>query len=233
MENNINFKGAIILKQPTKNNIEKKMLKVIGSHNQILNNFTPEGDILYITRKGADKNVAELLSHHRTKYEFYTDLSTKSGFDREKPDENKNILASTKEKVLTTKDELINFFKLKEFKPPFSKKRKDNPIENSLKALGFDNQKVKQRNGYSEVINSDGKLLARISGPGQYGISFAFVEPKNMDESPLRYALRGGEIIFQYTSESGRAQFLKNYNNAVKANKAVVKQEATHIGEHQ
>ena len=232
MENNINFKGAIILKQPTKS-VMKNIIPKLGKHNQIYDNYGVKGDVLCITRKVCDKDVAEELTHHRTKFEFYTDLSTKSGFDREKPDENKNILASTKEKVLTTKDELINFFKLKEIKPPFSKKRKDNPIENSLKALGFDNQKVKQRNGYSEVINSDGKLLARISGPGQYGISFAFVEPKNMDESPLRYALRGGEIIFQYTSESGRAQFLKNYNNAVKANKAVVKQEATHIGEHQ
>ncbi len=222
MENNINFKGAIILKQPTKS-VVKNMIPKLGKHNQIYYNFGSKGDMLCITRKGCDKDVAEELTHHRTKFEFYTDLSTKSGFDREKHDDNKNILASTNEKVLTTKDELINFFKLKEFKLPFSKKRKDNPIENSLKALGFDNQKVKQKNGYSEVVNSDGKLLARISGPGQYGISFAFVEPKNLDESPLRYALRGGEIIFQYTSESGRAQFLKNYNRAVNANKTIVK----------
>lgn len=230
MDNSINFKGAIILRQPLKNNIEHKMLNVIGEHHQIFENFTPEGDILYITRKGCDKNIADFLTHHRTKYEFYTDLSTKSGFDEQLPEEAKEIITNSNSKKLTKKDELIDFFKLKEFKPLFSKKRKDNPIEYSLKALGFNtkNQTVKQRNGYSEVINSDGKLLARISGPGQYGISFAFVEPKNVDESPLRYAIRGGEIIFQYTSESGRAQFLKNYNKAVKANKALVKPQVIH-----
>ena len=223
MDNTINFKGAIILKQPTPK-IQNKIAKVLGAHKQIIQNFTPEGDVLYITRKGCDRNVADFLTHHRTKYEFYTDLSTKSGFDEELINEAREIIQKSTSRVLTKKDELIKFFKLNEIRPLFSKKRKDNPIEYSLKALGYStkDQTVKKRNGYSEVMSSDGKLLARISGPGQYGISFAFVEPKNADESPLRYALRGGEIIFQYTSESGRAQFLKNYNMAVKANKIAI-----------
>ena len=223
MDNTINFKGAIILKQPTPK-IQNKITKVLGAHKQIIQNFTPEGDVLYITRKGCDRNVADFLTHHRTKYEFYTDLSTKSGFDEELINEAREIIQKSTSRVLTKKDELIKFFKLNEIRPLFSKKRKDNPIEYSLKALGYStkDQTVKKRNGYSEVMSSDGKLLARISGPGQYGISFAFVEPKNADESPLRYALRGGEIIFQYTSESGRAQFLKNYNMAVKANKIAI-----------
>ena len=236
MDNNINFKGAFILKQP-KPFIKKAVLKeaVSGKYKQVFENFTPDGDMLLITRKGLDTKVAEFLTHHRTKYEVYPNLSTKSGFDNELYDEAKVILDNNKSQILKTRDELIKFFKLKEFKPLFSTKRKKNPIENSLKALGFNTEKqtIKQRNGYSEVMSKDGKLLARISGPGQYGISFAFVEPKNMDESPLRYALRGGEIIFQYTSESGRVQFLKNYNRAVKANKVMPQPQTIRTEAHQ
>ena len=224
MDNSINFKGAILLKQPIKNNLDKKILKELGTHRQIFENFTPEGDILYITRKGRDKSIADFLTHHKTKYEFYPNLSTKSGFDNELYNEAREILANSDTKPLTTKNQLINYFKLKVYKPAFSTKRKDNPIEQSMKALGFNSkdQIINKKNGYYEIVDKNGLLLARISGPGQYGISFAFVEPKNADESPLRYAVRGGEIIFQYTSESGRAQFLKNYNRAVKANKAAV-----------
>ena len=229
MDNSINFRGAILLKQPTKNNIEKKMLKVIGSHHQIFKNFTPEGDILYITRKGADKNVAELLSHHRTKYEFYTDLSTKSGFDDDLYEEARTILKNSKSTILRTRDELIDFFKLKKFQPIENATRKNNQINMSLKALGLNPEEniVNKKNGYYDVTDADGNLKARISGPGQYGISFAYLykepeaatESKDIYKSTKRYAIRGKDIIFQYTNESGRSQFLKNYSRAVKANK--------------
>jgi len=230
MNNSINFKGAFLLKQP-KTAIKKAILNesIAGKHKQVFENFTPEGDMLLVTRKGKDNDVADFLTHHRTKYEVYTDLSTKSGFDNVLYDKAKEILKSTNSKILTTRNELIDFFKLKNFKSPYSKKRKDNPIENSLKALGFSDkdQVLTSKNGYFEVNDKEGNLLARISGPGQYGISFAFVKRKDPITNKLineldRYALRGGEIIFKYTNESGRAQFLKNYNRAVKTNKVVV-----------
>ena len=230
MDNSVNFKGAIILKQPTPR-IQRMIKSSLGTHHQILKNFTPEGDVLYIVRRGKDKSVAEFLTHHRTKFEFYIDLSTKSGFDDEKLDEARQILAGYKSKIISTVDELKDFFRLgsKNIALPFSKKHKANPLEASVKALDIDinNVVINQKNGYSDIADKNGKLLARISAPGQYGISFAFkyLEPKNKDfvdpneNLTQRFALRGGEKIFQYTNESGRAQFLKNYNRAVKANR--------------
>lgn len=220
MDNNINFKGAFWLKQPTKT-VKRDILPVLGKHRQIFNNFTQEGDILYITRKGCDKNVAEFITHHRTEFEYYPTLSTKSGFDDEKPKEALEIISKCGTKPITKRGQLAEYFKLKPFDYAVNTKRKNNTITQSLKALGLDSKEtvVKEKNGYFVIKDAKGNLLAKISGPGQYGISFAYVEPKNFDESPLRYAIRNGEIIFQYTSESGRKQFLINYNKAVKANK--------------
>ena len=95
------------------------------------------------------------------------------------------------------------------------------PLENSLRALGLDKgqQTIVPRNGYSEVLDTDGELLARISGSGQDGISYASVKQQGKQDTPLRFAIRDGEKIFQYTSEYGRTQFIKNYNKAVKANR--------------
>lgn len=224
MDNSINFKGAVIVRKPTLI-VKKSIVKTIGK-NRHIDNFLRDGDILYITRKSQDKDIADILAHHRAKFEYYPNLSIKSSSNEEIYNEAGESIVKSQEKPLTKRSELINYFKLNKFSQAFSTKKTDNPIEYSLRALGYntENQVVRRRNGYSEVRNKDGQLLARISGPGQYGISFAYVEPKNTDESPLRYALRGGSIIFQYTSESGRAQFLKNYNNAVKANKILIKQ---------
>ena len=221
MDNSINFKGAIILKQPN-SRIQRMIKPTLGSHFQILKDFVSQGDVLYIVRSGKDKAVADFLTHHRTPFAFYTDLSTKSGFDDEKPVEAKQILDNYTSTIITTVDKLKEHFGLnkREQVLPFSTKRKANPVQASLIALRLDIDKCKVivRNGYSDVFEKGSKkLIARISAPGQYGISFAFrFTDKN---TTIRYALRGEDKIVEYTNESGRAQFLKNYNKAVKANK--------------
>ena len=224
MDTSINFKGAIVLNKPTPR-ISRMIRTVVGAHHQKFDNFLNEGDVLYIVRNGKDKEVAEFLSHHRTPFTFYTGLSTKSGFDNTNPSGAKQILDDCKSKIITAAGELKEHFGLNKRVQNLPILKRNAAPETSLRALGYraKDTVIKKRNGYSEIYDNNGKLLAKVSGPGQYGISFAFVEPKNADGSPLRYALRGSEIIFEYTSESGRMQFLKNYNEAVKVNKFVPK----------
>ena len=230
MDNSINFKGAIILRQPSRS-IQSRILSKLGTNRLIFNNISPKGDVLYITSKDADKEVAEFLTRNKANFEFYTDLSTETGFKNKLFNEAKAIIAKSNSRILTTQEELIKFFKLKGYKSIFNPKKKDNSIENSLKALDLNNgkQTIIPRNGYSEVINADGELLARISGPGQDGISFAFVVQQDKKDAPLRYALKGNKKIFQYTSDFGRKQFLKHYNSAVKTNRTSTKSNTIHI----
>lgn len=95
-------------------------------------------------------------------------------------------------------------------------------VEKSLTALNLDPKDyvAKSKKGVVSVFDKSGKRVAKISPEGKYGISFVFVEPRTVDESPLRYAIdKNGEIIFQYKSLSGIEQFRKNFSQAVKFSK--------------
>ena len=226
MDNSINFKGVFWLKQPT-TTIKKEIMPYLGKRRQIFNNFTPEGDVLYVTRKSADRNVAEFLTHHRTKFEYYPDLSTKSGFDDEMSAEAKKIIESSNSRILTSIDELKAFFNLKKKTIlPFSTKAKKNPIELTAKALGYDLEKYTliPKDGYYEVCNQKGVVEAKISGPGKYGIAFA-KKLKGEDGIPERYAIRGGKKIFKYNSGPSILQFNKNFKRAANANKQNIRPE--------
>jgi len=234
MDNSINFKGAFWLHQPTEA-VKKSILPTLGKHRQIFNNFTPEGDVLYITRKGADKNVAEFLTHHRTKFKYYSELSTKSGFDDEMPKEAMKILANYTDKIITTASELKKMFKFVRNQVVFSTNKKDNTIEKSLKALNLDENEyiIERKNGFNEIYTKDKELIASISEPGQYGFRYARVERKTSGDEVKRYAIRDGKIQFTYINDpdtkivNGTTTFLKNYMKAVKANKT------THNAMHQ
>ncbi len=232
MDNTINFKGAFLLKQPTAA-VKRGILPKIGKHNQIFNDFINKGDMLYITRKGCDKDVAEYLTHHRTKFEYYTDLSTKSGFDIEKPAEAKSILENYKGTIITKIYELKNMFKLKTVNLGFSTKKRDNTLNQAISALKLDmsDKIIKRRNGFNEIYTRDGVLVASISEPGQYGFRYARIEPKNPkdpSDEVRRYAVRGGEIQFTYANNpdedlaNGSTAFLKNYLKAVKYNRQFI-----------
>lgn len=244
MDNSINFKGAFWLHQPSAR-VKNNILPTLGKHRQIFNNFTPEGDVLYITRNGADKNVAEFLTNlietQKTKkkatlkFKYYPELSTKSGFDDKMPNEAKKIIANYKDKIVNTAAELNKIFK---FKNPFiniSASKKENSIEKSLKALDIDASEyvIKRRNGFNEIYTKDKELVASISEPGKYGFRYARVEPKTSGDEVKRYAIKDGKIQFTYTNNpddkivNGTTTFLKNYMKAVNANKI------THNAMHQ
>jgi hypothetical protein len=237
MDNSINFKGAFLLTKPTKA-VKNDILPKLGKHRQIFNDFVQEGDVLYITRKGSDKRVAEFLTHHRTKFKYYPELSTKSGFDDEKPLEAKKILDEYKSAVISTVAGLKELFKVKPQKElPAYVSKGDNTLEKTLKALDIDIEKhiIKRRDGYTEVYTKDKELVASISGPGKYGFRYVRLEPKNPkdpNDEVKRYAIRDGKKQFTYVNSpdenvaNGTAAFLKNYIKAVKSNRAVTHSEA-------
>ena len=228
MNNSINFKGAFWLYQPSAT-VKTKILPSLGKHRQIFNDFSTKGDMLYITRKNADKNVAEFLTHHRTKFAYYPELSTKSGFDYEDKEKAARIIENYQSKIITSIKEIKEFFKLdKSIKLGFSTNKKDNTLEKSLRALALNpnDYVIKRKNGFNEIYTKDKLLVASISEPGQYGFRYARVEPQTHGDDVKRYAIRDGQIQFTYLNNpdesvvNGTTTFLKNYMKAVNANRA-------------
>ena len=236
MDNYINFKGAFLLYQP-KDSVKNKLARVLLKRKkQVFNNFSPDGDVLYITRKGTDKIVAEALTHSKTKFKYYPELSTKSGFDDRQPDKAREILNGYKDNIITTVAELKSMFKFGKPVFNFSTRKKDNTLEKCLQTLNMDlkDYDVKRLNGFSEIYTkgTDKKLVASISEPGQYGFRYVRIEPKTSKDEVERYAVRAGEK-FSYINNpdeaiaNGTTTFLKNYMKAVNANRV------THNVKHQ
>ena len=237
MDNSINFKGAFWLKAPTES-IKKDILPTLGRYRQVFYNFTPEGDVLYITRKGADKNVAEFLKtlitnkakdSEKIKFKYYPGLSTKSGFDDEKPEEARKILNGYKDKIITSIAGLNRIFKSKRPFFNFSTRKKDNTLEKCMQTLKLNSQDydIKRFNGYNEIYTKDNehKLVATISEPGELGFRYARLEPLVAGDEVQRYAVRAGEK-FSYINnpdekiKNGTSMFLKHFIESVQANRA-------------
>lgn len=235
MDNSINFKGAFWLNQPTKT-VRNNILSSLGKnqHNkqslQIFNNFTSEGDVLYISSKNNDKNIAKILMQHKVKFKYYPNLDTKSGFNIQLYDEARKILDGYKSKIITTTSELENVFKINKPSLGFSTKKRDNTLEKTLKTLNLDanDYKIKKLDGFNEIYTKDDELVAIISEPGQYGWRYARLEPQNPNDEIKRLAVRGDQT-FTYkndpdeNTENGTTMFLKRYYEAVNANRATTR----------
>ena len=227
MDNSINFKGAFWIKQP-KTSVKQSIIQKLGKSPMIFSDFTKEGDILLITSKSADKNVAKILVRHpKTKFNYYQDLNTKSGFNKNYPEKALNILLDYKKKVYTNISELKRIFKIQKSGFNFSIRKKDNTMEKCMKTLDLDfkDYDIIKRDGFNEVYTKDAdkKLVAIISEPGQGGFRYARLEPQKPGDTVKRYAVLPGEKFVYVNNpdnkiEDATTDFLKNFIKSKKAN---------------
>lgn len=222
MDNRINnyqsFKGAFLIKAiPDK--IKPQLTELFPKHRQIFDNFQNNGDVFLVVKNSKDLLAANFIKENKFQFKYYPELNTKSGFDSEKPQAVSDIINSTKPKVITSIKEMFEFLK------PINKSLKtvqsDN-ISQILTSVGLDAEdvKIKGFKGYKLVTDKEGKVVARISPSGKFGMKFVFIEPKNAEASPLRYAVdNNGNIVAQYSSFKGIKQFRDNFNAAVEYNK--------------
>lgn len=229
MDNNINFKGVFWFQQPP-----KVIKKIVGNEGRIFNNFTNEGDVLYITNRFQDKKIAEYLTANRKiAFKYYPKLNLKSGLSLQKYEDVRKFLVDYKSKIITNADDLKNIFRLNKHVVKFSTKKRDNTLEKSLKALNMNvnDYKIKRMDGFNEIYTGDGELVALISEPGKYGFRYARVD--TIDDSgkkiTKRYAIRGDKIQFTYINDAdeniqnGTTEFLKRYYEAINANRNITR----------
>ena len=237
MDNSINFKGAFLINKPSIQ-IQQKILSKLGNNYQIIKNLKSEGDILYITEKNSDKKVAKFLTEHKeTKFKYYPELSTESGFHKNiSSKEITDILSNYRNKALSTISELNKIFKFNQNNYKFLTRKKDNTLEKSMKTLDLNPKDfdIKKLDGFSEIYtkDKDKKLVAIISEPDKNGFRYARLEPQKPGDTLKRYAVLPGEK-FTYINnpnnnfEDATTDFMKNYMRAVNANRV------THNGVHQ
>ena len=221
MDNSISFKGAFLIKQPTYA-FREAIKPVLGKKKQIIENINKNGDVLYVVRDTADRDVANfLLETPNAKFSYFADLSTKSGFDTEKPadalqklKEYKGLIISTKNRLLAKIRRPVNVFKsnirvvqernLKAMQKITSLDFSDKAFKKNVDVqTGVCTIKTYKRD-YRNGKNREHTLLT-ITPPGKYGICYAQYIPVSEEQVTRRVALKNGEKIFEYpTSESSK-----------------------------
>lgn len=235
MDNSINFKGAFLIKQPTAKVIQNKLTPLLGKKYQIIPNMSDKGDVLYVVRNSFDKGIAdELVKTKDAKFEYYPKLNTKSGFDNEKPEEARNILASYTKKIIDKVEDLGKCFITKPKKTVDIVKVQANnlkAVENKTFVDITGNNfrtNIDHQNGVCSVYTMVDKMgdskkkvrhtLITITPPGQYGISYARYIPALSESSKnemRRFAIKNGEVILEY-NEAGSKTFIEHEDAAKK-----------------
>ena len=235
MDTTVNFKGAFLIQKPSKA-VKKAVGSKLGKQPKVFENFTNNGDILYVTEKSADKAIAQVLMRYKkTGFKYYPQLSTKSGFDTKFYNDAMNILSNYKSKIITNLSELKKVLKIHRTSLGFSTKKRDNTLEKSLETLNLNinDCKIKKLDGFNEIYAKDGELIALISEPGQYGWRYARVEPQAPNDEIKRYAVRGNHKFAYINSpdekiENGTSAFLIKYYESVNMNR-----KSIHNAKHQ
>ena len=214
MDNSISFKGAFLVKRPT-SEYKNAIQSVLGKKNQIFDNINNEGDVLYVVRKDADRNVAKFISENKdTKFTYFPYLSTKSGFDVNKPEGAIQILNDYKGLIISTVDRLLSKVRtpLKTFKSNIRNIQARNlKLMQQVTTLDFSDKafrKIVDTNTGVCIIKTPvtdavtGKkfehTLLTITPPGKYGVCYAEYTPVSKKDNVRRIAIKNGEKIFEY-----------------------------------
>ena len=224
MDNNINFKGAFLIKQPTAE-LEKGIMSAIGKKAikkdqvKIFRDLTGEGDTLFVNKKCRDPFVAQvLLSTPKVKFKYYPSLDTESGFDTKKPADAINILKSAVNTVIDTKNKLLETIR----KP-------QKALINSIRVTQEKNLKLMQKETFIDFNDKKYKknidvqtgmctiktyvkdivtgkpqkhTLLTITPPGKFGVCYAKYKPVSTEEPTRRIAIKNGEKIFEYLTST-------------------------------
>lgn len=222
MDNSINFKGAFLVKRPTPK-LKDSIISVIKNKpQQVFDNITGKGDMLFVVRNSLDKDIAQVLRMTpNVKFKYYPTLSTKSGFDTQKPEEAKNILRAAANTAITTKNKLIEAVR-----KPLNLAKTSIRItqEKNLKLmqketfLDFSDSKYQKnidvqtgvctiKTYTKDIITGNKKkhTLLTITPPGKFGICYAKYVPVSLEEPTRRIAIKNGTKVLEYvTSDSER-----------------------------
>ena len=192
-----------------------KLPELVKKKRQIFNDFENQGDVFFVVRDFQDKNVLEFIKDNNLKFEYYPQISTKSGLDTEKPEILSQLLQNMKPQKVKTLEQAKKIIKSK-ISASKTVQTKDSNIETIFKALKLDIKNPKTTTSISgcKIIEDPetGKKVW-ISPESKYGINYVLIEPKSLDFNVERYAIsKEGEVIAIYNSPDGINQFKKNFN---------------------
>lgn len=206
------FNGGFLFRnmpQEAKN----KLPEITKKGKQIFDNFQTKGDVFLVLRDQYDKKALGFIKEHKLQFEYYPEISTRSGLDSEEPEGLIKLLGKYKytpinsirgtQKVLSNRRKLNN---IESTSPEY--------ISKILRALCIDNpgsSETKLVKGASIVDDKEFSRKIIISPPSKHNIHFVCVEPYSSNAPSKRYAIDSdGNILARYSTPEGIRMFQEN-----------------------
>lgn len=215
---NTNFTGAFIIN--TKNNqIKEAIPAIIKKGRQIFYDIKNEGDVVLVTKNKYDYRVKDFIESHydKLKFEYYPEISTKSGLDDEFPAKLKQML-NIKNNCVISNLKLLNKF-LQKNKLHLSKQCENLYDAINTLRLNIENPKIEINDNGFLVIRDNNKKRT-IKSTGFYrGSGFVHVIPDSPILEAKKYIFNrnGKGISKEYSTPREMLRFLKHFKKAMEA----------------
>lgn len=207
--NGINFNSGFRLKGLTPE-LKKLTIDNMPQRRQIFENFENTSDMFVLCRDINDYTVNKFARANHIELEYYPQISTKSGFDSEKPEALSEKLKELKPVI--TKNQIANIIREK-IRLNRTIKFADKTVENILRTLCMDLERKHIFMSKGSYVIEDKEFCRKvvISPLSKAKVHYVKVIPDSIDQDIERYAFdTNGNIVSTYKTPDG----IKNFNKA-------------------
>lgn len=210
---NINFKGAFVFKAPSAE-VKTAIPDIIKKGRQIFYNIKNDGDVVIVTKDKYDKRIKDFIEETGSKFEYYPEISTKSGLDDEIPSGLKKLI-QLKDNCVITNLKTLNRF-LNNSKIHLSKQIEYLQQAMNTLRLNIENTKISINDKNLFVIRDEAKNRTIKSTGFVCGNAYVHIIPDSLNEEAKRYLIgqNGKSITKEYTSPKDIIAFMKIFKKA-------------------
>ena len=214
---NTNFKGTFIL-NPQNLKTKEAIPNIVKQGRQLFYNIKHPGDVVLVTKDKYDRRVSDFIGSKKLTFEYYPEISTKSGLDSQKP------FGLTKLLCLHDSCVVKNLKLLKRFlsgNPPHLNKQSEY-LSDTLKTLrlNINNHKIEVNNKGIFTIRDDAQKRTIKSTGFKDGMTYVYIRPDAPWGDSKRFLVgqNGKKIVKEYQTPREIMEFDRAFKKIIESN---------------
>lgn len=210
---NTNFTGAFILK-PKNIKTKESIPDIINKGRQIFYDIKYKGDVVIVTKDNYDTKVRDFIEASKVKFEYYPEISTKSGLDDQIPSKLVYLLNIKNNCVINNLKKLNKFLQPKNHLSKQCEYLKE--TTNTLR-LNIENPQIDINDKGIFVIRDEAKKRTIKSTGFKGGSALVHVIPDSPVYESKRYLVykNGKAIAKEYNTPEEILDFLKRFKKSM------------------
>ncbi|MBE7711041.1 MAG: hypothetical protein E7Z92_02755 [Cyanobacteria bacterium SIG31] len=196
---------------------KSKIPEISNKWKQVFYDFEKEGDVFLVVRDKLDTKVTKFIKENKLNFEYYPEITTKSGLDTEEPDKLSQLLRQYKKKPITTMTQLNKSIS-NQIKNKLVQKYSPEYSANILDALRIDTKNLKTEiiRGVCVIDNPEFERKIHISKRNINNTHYVLIEPYSQDKPSERYSMdSAGKIIKKFETPDEIKTFYNEFRKTI------------------